>query len=152
MRAIRILSVGVLFAVSSWGATAHARPQARGAANTTVQLRQTSRGMILTNGSGFTLYQFTRDRRRKDMCIAISGCYEVWPYLDGSGTVTAGPGVNAAKLSTISLVYGFRQVTYYGHPLYTYSRDAGPGETSYFGAFQFGGYWYGLTAKGKRVM
>lgn len=151
MRHIRMLLAGVLIVATSYGEVASARPAAHSAGNTTVELRQTNRGQILANGSGFTLYEFTRDKRRKDNCLAISGCSEVWPYLDGSGSVTAGPGVKASKLSTIGLSYGFRQVTYYGHPLYTYSHDSGPGQTSYIGAFQFGGYWFGLNAKGKSV-
>jgi predicted lipoprotein with Yx(FWY)xxD motif len=151
MRRIRTLSASVLLAVFGWGGIAGAQPRARAAASTTVQLAQTSRGPILVNGQGFTLYRFTRDTRHKQRCIQTSGCPEVWPYLDGSGSLVAGPGINAAELSTIALGYGARQVTYYGRPLYTYSRDTGPGDTSYFGAFQFGGYWFGLNAKGKRV-
>jgi hypothetical protein len=49
------------------------------------------------------------------------------------------------------MVGGARQVTYAGHPLYTYIGDAGPGDTSYVGQSQFGGKWFALNATGQIV-
>ena len=43
------------------------------------------------------------------------------------------------------------QVTYAGHPLYTYTGDSGPGKTSYVGVKAFGGAWYALNASGGAV-
>jgi predicted lipoprotein with Yx(FWY)xxD motif len=122
-------------------------PAARQSAAATVQLRHTSLGSILVSGSGRTLYEFTRDHGDKSSCVAISGCSEVWPSLKASGRPTAGSGIKASLLSTT----GGKQVTYAGHPLYTYSGDSGPGKTSYVGAKQFGGTWYALTASGAAV-
>jgi predicted lipoprotein with Yx(FWY)xxD motif len=113
----------------------------------TVQLRHTNLGSILVSSSGRTLYEFSRDHGDKSSCAAISGCSEVWPSLRTSGRPTAGSGIKASLLSTIS----GKQVTYAGHPLYTYSGDSGPGKTSYVGAKQFGGTWYALTASGAAV-
>jgi predicted lipoprotein with Yx(FWY)xxD motif len=42
-------------------------------------------------------------------------------------------------------------VTYAGHPLYTYSADAAPGETSYVGERVFGGSWDAVDAAGRAV-
>ena len=69
------------------------------------------------------------DHGNKNSCAAVSGCSSVWPSLKASGRPTAGSGVKASLLSTTS----GNQVTYAGHPLYTYSGDSGPGETSYVG-------------------
>ncbi|HEX4116104.1 MAG TPA: hypothetical protein VHY18_09555 [Solirubrobacteraceae bacterium] len=121
-------------------------PSARSASSATVQLRHTSLGSILVSSSGRTLYEFTRDRANKNSCAAISGCSQVWPSLRASGRPTAGSGVKASLLSTSG-----GQVTYAGHPLYLYSRDSGPGKTSYVGAKQFGGAWYALNASGGAV-
>jgi predicted lipoprotein with Yx(FWY)xxD motif len=112
-----------------------------------VQLRHTNLGSILVSSSGRTLYEFTRDHGDKNSCAAISGCSEVWPSLKTSGRPTAGSGVKASLLSSTS----GKQITYDGHPLYTYSGDSGPGKTSYVGAKQFGGTWYALTASGGTV-
>ncbi len=113
----------------------------------TVQLRHTNLGSILVSSSGRTLYEFTRDLAKKNSCAAISGCSAVWPSLKTSGRPTAGPGIKASLLSTTS----GNQVTYAGHPLYTYSGDSGPGKTSYVGAKAFGGTWYAISASGGTV-
>jgi predicted lipoprotein with Yx(FWY)xxD motif len=122
-------------------------PAAHASRATTVRLLHTSLGSILVSSSGRTLYEFTMDHANKNSCAAISGCSEVWPSLKASGRPTAGSGVKASLLSSTS----GHQVTYAGHPLYTYSGDSGPGETSYVGAKQFGGTWYAINASGHTV-
>jgi predicted lipoprotein with Yx(FWY)xxD motif len=136
-----------LVTAASVAAVASARPAARSSRTATVQLRHTSLGSILVSSSGRTLYEFTRDRGNKNSCAAISGCSAVWPSLKASGRPTAGSGVKASLLSTTS----GNQVTYAGHPLYTYSGDSGPGKTSYVGAKSFGGTWYAINASGGTV-
>jgi predicted lipoprotein with Yx(FWY)xxD motif len=125
--------------------TAHAGRAAK------VQLRNTSLGKILVNASGFTLYSFTKDPRNKDTCVKISGCTEVWKGLSTSAKPTAGPGVKASLVSTITLPGGTKQVTYGGHPLYLYVPASERAETSYVGAMQFGGRGYAVNAAGKTV-
>jgi predicted lipoprotein with Yx(FWY)xxD motif len=114
---------------------------------TTIQLRHTALGKVLVSSSGRTLYRFTKDHGKKNMCAAVSGCSAVWPALKSSGKPKAGAGVKASLLSTTS----GGQVTYAGHPLYTYSGDSGPGQTSYVGAHEFGGMWYAVNASGGTV-
>ena len=126
-------------------------PAARSSRAATVQLRHTSLGSVLVSSSGRTLYEFTRDHADKNSCAAISGCSEIWPSLKASGRPTAGSGVKASLLSSINLPGGGGQVTYAGHPLYTYSGDSGPGKTSYVGVKEFGGTWYAINASGGRV-
>jgi predicted lipoprotein with Yx(FWY)xxD motif len=121
-------------------------PAARASRSATVQLRHTNVGSILVSSSGRTLYEFTKDHGNKDSCMAISGCSAVWPSLKASGRPTAGAGIKAALLSSSG-----GQVTYAGHPLYTYSGDSGPGATSYVGAKQFGGTWDAVNAAGGAV-
>jgi predicted lipoprotein with Yx(FWY)xxD motif len=116
-----------------------------------LKLGSTSVGKIVQNGGGFTVYMFTRDRRRKDNCVKVSDCAAVWPPVTTSGRPQAGPGVKRALLGTIKLPSGVKQVTYAGHPLYTYTGDSGPGDTSYIGFSQFGGTWYALNASGHAV-
>jgi predicted lipoprotein with Yx(FWY)xxD motif len=122
-------------------------PAAHSSRAATVQLRHTSLGSIIVNSSGRTLYEFTRDHSGKSSCAGMSGCSEVWPSLMASGRPTAGAGIKASLLSTTS----GKQVTYAGHPLYTYSGDSGPGKTSYVGVKQFGGTWYAINASGGAV-
>jgi predicted lipoprotein with Yx(FWY)xxD motif len=121
------------------------------AKHSTVKLSKTSLGKILVSSSGRTLYMFTRDARNKDRCAKISNCPSIWPALTVNGKPTAGPGVKASLLGTIRLAHGVKQVTYAGHPLYTYQGDTGPGQTSYVGVNQFGGNWYAVNAGGHKV-
>jgi predicted lipoprotein with Yx(FWY)xxD motif len=149
-----ILLAGVLASAASASTVASAQdraPTARAAKAAKVQLRKTSLGKILVNASGFTLYRFTKDTHNKNACVKISGCPQAWPALSTSGNPTAGPGVKASLLSTIKLPGGTKQVTYAGHPLYTYARASEPGETSYVGANEFGGTWDALNAAGNTV-
>jgi predicted lipoprotein with Yx(FWY)xxD motif len=116
-----------------------------------VSLRKTPLGMILVNGRGRTLYAFTRDGKNKDRCITTSGCTSTWLVLTSTGKPKARPGVKSSKLSTIKLSNGSHQVTYAGHPLYTYAGDTSAGSTDYVGASQFGGTWQAVNAAGKTV-
>lgn len=120
-------------------------PNARSSSAATVQLRHTRLGSILVSSSGQTLYEFTRDRADKSSCVTIRGCSAIWPSLK-SRRPTAGSGVKSSLLGTST-----GQVTYAGHPLYTYTGDHGAGETAYVGAKTFGGTWYAVNASGGAV-
>ncbi len=113
-----------------------------------IGLRRTSLGAVLVNGSGFTLYAFSRDGKRKDRCVTVGGCTLIWPVMRTRGTPHAGRGVKRSLLGTIKIRGGIGQVTYAGRPLYTYSGDASPGATSYVGVSQFGGIWQAVKAGG----
>jgi predicted lipoprotein with Yx(FWY)xxD motif len=117
---------------------------------TEVVLHHTSLGTILTTSSGFTLYEFTRDRVGEGSCVKVRGCAQVWPALETSGKPTAGAGVRASSLSSIRISGGARQVTYDGRALYTYSADS-RGSTAYVGVSAYGGSWYAVNAAGHWV-
>jgi predicted lipoprotein with Yx(FWY)xxD motif len=149
-----MLLPGALAAVASAATVASAQaptPAARASSAATVQLRNTSLGRILVNASGFTLYEFTRDSRNNDTCVKVRGCSKVWPALGVRGNPTAGTGVRASLLSTIRLPGGARQLTYAGHPLYTYAEATERAETAYVGVSSFGGRWDAVNARGGAV-
>jgi predicted lipoprotein with Yx(FWY)xxD motif len=116
-----------------------------------LQLRHTSVGTILVNSRGFTLYAFSRDARNKDACQKIKHCLKIWPALATSGKPIAGRGVHQSLIGTIRLASGARQVTYAGHPLYTYIADTAPGQTFYVNIFQFGGFWPAVNGAGHEL-
>ena len=111
-------------------------------------LRKTHLGMLLVNSHGFTLYAFSRDARNVDRCGG--GCPSVWPLVRTGARPIAERGVKQSLLGTIK-THGVTQVTYAGHPLYTYANDAGPGSTGYVGVNQFQGVWRGVRASGATV-
>ena len=124
---------------------------ARLLAGTKVDLRSTRDGKILVNSSGFTLYAFTKDATKRDNCMKIRGCIAVWPPLTTTGNPVAGPGLEASLLGTVPYKGALKQVTYAGHPLYTYKGDDGPGSTKYIDESQSGGRWPALNASGQEV-
>jgi predicted lipoprotein with Yx(FWY)xxD motif len=139
------VSASAAAAAPAGAPTAHASRAAR------VTLRHTRLGNILATSSGFTLYEFTHDHSSANTCVHIRECSGTWPALQTSGRPIAGPGVRASLLSTTRLPGGKTQVTYAGHPLYLYSGDSRPGETSYVGENAFGGRWYALGSSGRTV-
>jgi predicted lipoprotein with Yx(FWY)xxD motif len=143
----------ILIAMSAVGvvALALAGMASAGASQAKLQLRQTRLGKILVNSRGFTIYAFTRDSRNHDACVKINACVTAWPLVTTSGAPIAGPGVKASLIGTIKPKPGVVQVTYAGHPLYTYSGDSGPGQTFYVNVSQFGGRWPALGAAGQEV-
>ena len=108
-------------------------------------------GTILVNSGGFTVYAFTRDGRNKDNCAQVSGCLSVWPPVTTTDKAIAGRGVGARLIGAITLKNGLKQVTYAGHPLYTYVADSGPGQPFYVNVSQFGGRWPAVNSAGGEV-
>jgi predicted lipoprotein with Yx(FWY)xxD motif len=113
-----------------------------------VKLANTNAGKLLEAKSGLVLFMFSKDSKNKDTCQNISTCPSAWAA--DTAKPTGGPGVNKQLLGTIKLKNGKHQITYNGHPLYTFVGDT-PGDTSYLGQFAQGGHWYGVSAAGKKV-
>jgi predicted lipoprotein with Yx(FWY)xxD motif len=95
---------------------------------------------ILTNTQGMTLYYRTSDVPPSTVCSG--GCASAWPPLvvSGSGAPTSAASLSG-KLTVVADANG-KQVEYNGHPLYTYSGDTGPGQTTGEG---FAGVWHVCT-------
>jgi predicted lipoprotein with Yx(FWY)xxD motif len=98
---------------------------------------------VLTNSAGFTVYWFAIDTSTKSNCTG--SCSTYWPPV--KGPATAGSGVTGT-LSTITRSDGTTQVTYDGHPLYTYVGDTAPGQNKGNGQNLSGGLWYETTPSG----
>ena len=79
---------------------------------------------ILTNGSGDTLYYFTPDTATSSACTG--GCASSWPPLLSSGGAPTSTANLPGKLGVITDANGM-QVTYNGHPLYTFANDTSAG-------------------------
>jgi predicted lipoprotein with Yx(FWY)xxD motif len=104
-------------------------------------------GKVLVDSEGRTLYVFHKDKRslysaKSSACYGA--CAETWPPLLTGGETEAEKGASPTKLSTLKRKDGSLQVTYYGHPLYTYVEDKKPGEGNGNGVTAFGGEWYAL--------
>jgi predicted lipoprotein with Yx(FWY)xxD motif len=118
-----------------------------------IKLERFGKRKILAAGNGWTIYVFTKDSTNppKNKCVTTKGCSQVWPAVTTVGKPIAGTGVKQSLLGTIKVSGVGKQVTYNGHPLYTYSADGGPHQTFYVNFSQFGGRWPGINAKGAEV-
>jgi len=116
---------------------------------TRVTTTRSNLGSILANSSGKTLYLFARDKHGMSACTGTCATY--WPPLLTTGAPVATAGVKTALLGTAKRTDGTLQVTYAGHPLYTFKLDAKPGQTKGEGTSFFGGSWYVLSGSGAGV-
>jgi predicted lipoprotein with Yx(FWY)xxD motif len=102
----------------------------------------TGLGEILVDSEGHTLYAFSGES-----CEAA--CAKAWPpLLDETGEPQPSNGTAAARLGTVQRPDGTTQVTYAGHPLYTFGGDKTPGEASGDRQSAFGGTWTALKGSG----
>jgi len=124
-------------------------PAASGSSTASVALSRSDLGTILVDGEGRTLYLFKADKGTSSACDGA--CADAWPPLTTADQPKAGSGVSAAKLGTTKRGDGSTEVTYNGHPLYTYAGDSARGQTSGQGLDDFGAEWYVLSAAGTQI-
>ena len=114
-----------------------------------VKVSKTSLGRLLVDSRGRTLYLFEGDKSRKSMCSG--SCATFWPPLLTTGKPRAGAGVKAKLLGTTKRAGGARQVTYAGHPLYTFKLERA-GQTKGEGATDAGPPFYAVSPAGAAVV
>jgi predicted lipoprotein with Yx(FWY)xxD motif len=118
-------------------------------ASATVGVANSSLGSILVNSTGRTLYLFKADSATSSACAGA--CATAWPPLLATGKASAGSGLIASKLGTITRSGGNHQVTYNGHPLYLYVGDKKPGDVTGQGVTAFGAAWFVLSPAGNEI-
>ena len=114
-----------------------------------VKVNKTSLGRVLVDSRGRTLYLFEGDKSRKSMCSG--SCATFWPPLLTTGKPRAGAGVKAKLLGTTKRAGGALQVTYRGHPLYTFKLEHA-GQTKGEGDTDAGPPFYAVSPSGAAVV
>ena len=156
MRSSRSTIVSLSVALGVMLATAGCAGAASGAAGShsgpvvRVELRDLGHaGNVLVSRGGYALYMFAPDAQRQVTCTGL--CAATWPPLKipADATLLAGPGVRQSLLSSDADPAGGRVVTYAGWPLYTYTGDVSPGQTTGQGIYLNGGAWYLMRPSGK---
>src|SRR4051794_20043940 len=151
-RPIAIATAVALTAAVGGGTAGVALSQGSAASSSaaTIKTRHTGLGTVLVDAKGRTVYLFEKDTKGKSACSGA--CAKNWPpVLTGSKPKAAG-SARSAKLGTTRRADGTKQVTYAGHPLYTFVLDQNkPGSTKGEGVDAFGAEWYVLNAAGKKV-
>jgi predicted lipoprotein with Yx(FWY)xxD motif len=131
----------------SAGSTAHVVVPA-GSGIKTVSISQ---GKVLTNAKGRTLYWYAIDTANKSNCNGK--CATFWPPVPASTKVS---GVSLpGKFGSITRSDGSKQLTYDGHPLYTFVEDTAPGTDKGNGITTSGGntadLWWAVTPSGAKL-
>jgi predicted lipoprotein with Yx(FWY)xxD motif len=112
--------------------------------------RHTALGTILTTGRGFTVYVFGADQGTRSACFGA--CAAAWPPVTTTSThITLAGGAARLLVGQTTRPGGQRQLTYAGHPLYTFAGDTSPGVANGQGSDAFGARWDVLLPAGKEV-
>jgi predicted lipoprotein with Yx(FWY)xxD motif len=101
-------------------------------------------GKILVDSKGMTLYTFAKDTGTTSMCTGK--CAQFWPPVTSSKP-TGGSGVSSSMLGTTK----GSQVTYAGHPVYTFTLDKAAGQVNGNGLNEFGGVWNAVQPSGAKA-
>jgi predicted lipoprotein with Yx(FWY)xxD motif len=123
-------------------------PNGSGAASV-VSTKTSSLGTFLVDSNGRALYLWDADRGSKSACSGA--CAQAWPPLTTTATPKASGAVKASLLGTTTRADGTREVTYAGHPLYTFAGDSAPGQTSGQGSDGFGAPWWVVSPAGQAI-
>jgi predicted lipoprotein with Yx(FWY)xxD motif len=132
--AVSVIALVLLAADVASPKTQATAPAAAGTA--TLQARDIGGQRVLTDAAGRTLYSFAPDSPNKSVCYGSCAAY--WPPVIGAPT--AGAGITG-KIGTIKRTDGTTQLTYDGHPLYTYIGDSAPGQDKGNNINLNGGLW-----------
>jgi predicted lipoprotein with Yx(FWY)xxD motif len=114
-----------------------------------VSTKTGSLGTFLVDANGRTLYLWDADHGSKSACTGA--CAQAWPPLTTTATPKAGGAVKASLLGETKRADGSREVTYAGHPLYTFAGDTQAGQTTGQGNDGFGAPWWVVTPAGKAL-
>jgi predicted lipoprotein with Yx(FWY)xxD motif len=134
---------------SSVGSEGGAEPAAStsgGGGSTVAGAEVSGLGPVLVDSEGMTVYEFTVDKGTTSECYG--GCEAAWPPVTATGKPSAGEGASASDLGTTKRKDGTEQVTYKGHPLYTFAEDEAPGEAN---GNESEGTWFVLNEAGDAV-
>lgn len=149
-----LVSLGAVLAVAACGSSGGgyggsgggASPSGASHKGTVITTRTSADGTFLADGAGRAVYLWVKDPKGKSVCSGA--CAGAWPPVTASGAATASGGAEAADLGTITRSDGTKQVTYYGHPLYYFAGDSGPGQENGQGSNGFGAKWWLVSPSG----
>ena len=139
---LAVIAAGVLAACSSSGTSSSGGGSPAAASAGGLKTGTIGGATVLTNGTGFTLYQFAPDTPTKSNCNGT--CAQNWPPAQGPATASGVKGT----FGTIKRSNGATQATFDGHPLYTFVGDTAPGQAKGNGLHAFGGLWHEVTTSG----
>lgn len=159
MRPTRVLaSLAGLLLVAACGTTTEppsAAPAAQGTTSgaattsgiTELKKSATALGDVVSDGSGMTLYMFTKDTKGATTSACTGQCLAAWPLAIAGADLPTLTGVTG-EVATIDTADGRKQLTLSGWPLYYFANDKAPGAVLGQGV---NNVWYVLDPAGNPV-
>lgn len=109
-----------------------------------VHVAETDLGSILVDPEGFALYIFTVDSEGESACY--DDCAELWPPVPADTPISA--DLDDAMFDSAPRTDGPDQLTVNGMPLYLYTPDTSPGDTTGQGVNDV---WFVVDAEGNMI-
>ncbi|MBT2521543.1 hypothetical protein [Arthrobacter sp. ISL-28] len=115
----------------------------------TVDLKtaSSSKGEIVVDGKGMSVYYFTKDVKDSGKSNCTGDCLVAWPPVLTTNETPKVEGVTG-KVGTIDTPDGKKQVTVEGMPVYLWEKDKAPGDVTGQGV---GNVWYLVAPDGKMI-
>jgi predicted lipoprotein with Yx(FWY)xxD motif len=104
-------------------------------------------GLLLVDGTGFTIYRYDRDSTTPPRSNCTGACATKWIPVKAGGNL-APIDVDPSLIGQLTRADGSEQLTLAGWPLYHYAGDSEPADTSGQGLDQA---WYPIAPDGKKI-
>ncbi|MFF1615175.1 hypothetical protein ACFVYA_46195 [Amycolatopsis sp. NPDC058278] len=104
-------------------------------------------GLLLVDGTGYTIYRYDRDTPNPPRSNCNGACATKWIPVKAGGNLPA-IDVDQSLIGQITRADGIEQLTLAGWPLYHFTGDQEPADTSGQGLDQA---WYPIAPDGKKI-
>lgn len=105
-------------------------------------------GEIVVDGTGRTLYIFTKDTADPPKSNCDGDCAVMWPPVEAGSGDPQLEGIDASLVGTVTRTDGSKQLTLKGWPLYQFAKDTKAGDAK---GQAVGGVWWVVGADGKKI-
>lgn len=109
-----------------------------------IHTAETDLGTILVDEDGFTLYVFTADSGGESACY--EACADLWPPVPGDAAISG--DLDSSMFGTTERTDGSTQLTVNDQPLYLYTPDQNPGDTT---GQNVNGVWFVVDSSGSMI-
>ena len=134
-------------AAESPTATETGSPTATETAAVDLKTASSSKGEIVVDGKGMSVYYFTKDVKDSGKSNCTGDCLVAWPPVLTTNETPTVEGVTG-KVGTIDTPDGKKQVTIEGMPVYLWEKDKAPGDVTGQGV---GNVWYLVAPDGAMI-
>jgi predicted lipoprotein with Yx(FWY)xxD motif len=134
-------------AAESPTATETGTPTATETATVDLKTASSSKGEIVVDGKGMSVYYFTKDVKDSGKSNCTGDCLVAWPPVLTTNETPKVEGVTG-KVGTIDTPDGKKQVTVEGMPVYLWEKDKAPGDVTGQGV---GNVWYLVAPDGAMI-